>query len=328
MPSANTPNISVMLLVYNRSEFLAEAIDSLLAQSFKEFELILIDDHSTQPDCLELLEQYRKKDTRIRLIRQPENLGVAAGRNRAIAEAQAPYIATLDDDDLYESNKLQLQYDCLEQNPQLGACATLEKTIYRGGRIVRDEAAGKTNLEWLPATQSPNHLGRYLANHTALVRRSALLETGGYRLWFTYCAEDWDLSKRLEERYPTALLPYSLYRWRRSGTTLSTRPLCHLYGVAARLSACMRRLGLRDPIPDIKHLNDRELHADIWSVLAQLSQIPAHYMSKAPKVIARWVQEAIEAELQQSHAIQAQAYRNQHNQLMQSLPAEWDKVWL
>lgn len=106
--------ISVVMPVYNASRFLEQAVDSVLAQSHKNFELILVDDCSTD-NSLELARSYEKLDSRIRVIESPVNQGVAKTRNVGIAEARGEYIALLDSDDVWLDTKLEKQLDLIKR---------------------------------------------------------------------------------------------------------------------------------------------------------------------------------------------------------------------
>lgn len=106
--------ISVVMPVYNASRFLEQAVDSVLAQSHKNFELILVDDCSTD-DSLELARSYEKLDSRIRVIESPVNQGVAKTRNTGIAEARGEYIALLDSDDVWLDTKLEKQLELIKR---------------------------------------------------------------------------------------------------------------------------------------------------------------------------------------------------------------------
>jgi glycosyltransferase involved in cell wall biosynthesis len=113
-PSGNDPVFSIVLPTYNRPELLRRAISSVCRQTFQDFELIVVDDGSTVPCCSGLAEPV---DPRIRLIRNPSNIGVAGARNVAIAAARGTYISFLDDDDEYRSSFLSSSYACLKDTP-------------------------------------------------------------------------------------------------------------------------------------------------------------------------------------------------------------------
>lgn len=114
-PAASvTPAISVIVPAYNAGRYLGRSIRSVRAQTFPDFELIVVDDGSTD-DTLDVLRRYVDEDPRIRCIAQPRG-GVAAARNRALAEARGAYVANLDADDLWRQNFLERTWAALEAN--------------------------------------------------------------------------------------------------------------------------------------------------------------------------------------------------------------------
>ena len=110
--------ISVIMATYNHAAFVAQTIRSVLDQSHKDFEFLIVDDASTDGTA-EIVEHFN--DPRIVFWRGNENLGSAARRNELIARAQGPYIAVQNSDDLWEEHKLALQFAFMEANPQCGA---------------------------------------------------------------------------------------------------------------------------------------------------------------------------------------------------------------
>ncbi len=104
----SAPRVSVVTPVYNSALYLAETLDSVLAQSMRDWEMLLVDDGSTD-DSLAVAEAYASRDPRIRVLRSERNLGVARTRNRGVAESRGDYIALLDSDDLWMPDKLEKQ---------------------------------------------------------------------------------------------------------------------------------------------------------------------------------------------------------------------------
>ena len=104
----SAPRVSVVMPVYNSSPYLHEALDSVLAQSMEDWELLLADDGSTD-DSFAVAEAYASRDPRIRVLHSERNLGVARTRNRGVAESRGEYIALLDSDDLWMPDKLEKQ---------------------------------------------------------------------------------------------------------------------------------------------------------------------------------------------------------------------------
>lgn len=112
---SNTPFFSIIMPIYNVEKHLTQAIDSVLTQTYKEFELILVDDCS--PDnCLQLCEEYAKKDNRIKVIHHEENKGLSAARNTGLDNAIGCYIWFMDSDDYVDSYLLEKVYESINKN--------------------------------------------------------------------------------------------------------------------------------------------------------------------------------------------------------------------
>ncbi len=113
------PRVSVVMPVYNGERFLAEAIESILAQTFEDFEFIIVDDGSGDRSA-DIIADYARKDERIRIVTLPRNMGVAAAHNAGIAASSGAYIATMDCDDISLPQRLQRQVDYLKAHPAIG----------------------------------------------------------------------------------------------------------------------------------------------------------------------------------------------------------------
>ena len=131
-----TPLISVIMAVHNSENFLEERILSVLGQSFKDFELILIDDLSTD-DSLKITQKYKKKDRRIILLKNKKNLGPAGTRNEGLKKARGKYIAILDSDDLSHPERLKRQFNYLEEHPDIFLVGSSAIFIDEEGREIR-----------------------------------------------------------------------------------------------------------------------------------------------------------------------------------------------
>ena len=118
--------VSVIMPVYNGEKYIAEAIESILNQTFQNYELIIINDASTD-NTVNIIENY--KDSRIRLIQNNSNLGLGLVRNIGLNNARGKYIAWLDSDDINMDTRLEKQVNLLENNPNIGLCGTWVKTI-------------------------------------------------------------------------------------------------------------------------------------------------------------------------------------------------------
>lgn len=134
------PQLSVIFPCYNAAEYLQEAINSILTQTFPDFELIIIDDGSTD-DSAEIIS--KQTDPRLRVIRNEKNLGLIKTLNKGIAAANGKYIARMDADDVSRPERFEKQISFLESNPQTGVCGTWmfmihNSTVYKHRYITSD----------------------------------------------------------------------------------------------------------------------------------------------------------------------------------------------
>jgi glycosyltransferase involved in cell wall biosynthesis len=184
------PTVSVIIPTYNRAGMLKEAIDSVLAQDFTDFELIVVDDGSTD-DTPRILRAYGSK---IRVIRQP-NQGVSAARNRGIAAASGRFIAFLDSDDLWLPCKLAIQIDFFKKNPDALICQTEEIWIRNGVRVNPKERHRK--VSGMIFEQS---LDLCLVSPSAVMARAGLFDRFGLFDENLPACEDYDMWLRVSCR--------------------------------------------------------------------------------------------------------------------------------
>ncbi len=135
MPRANNtvPGISVVMPAYNAEKTLAAAVQSVLAQTYADFELLIVDDCSTDGTAA-LAEQLARRDSRIRILRNERNSGVSVSRNFGVAQAKYPWIALLDSDDQWTPEKLERQLRVLETQEDAGLIFTGVSYIDEAGR--------------------------------------------------------------------------------------------------------------------------------------------------------------------------------------------------
>jgi glycosyltransferase involved in cell wall biosynthesis len=190
------PQVSVIIPTYNRGWIIKEAIDSVLAQDYTEFELIIVDDGSTDHTSY-VLDSYGKD---IKVISQ-KNKGVSAARNRGIAEASGKFIAFLDSDDLWLSQKLSVQIEFFNQMPDALICQTEEVWIRNGLRVNPKKRHKKpSGMIFEPS------LALCLVSPSAVMIRRFLFEkVGGFDETLPAC-EDYDLWLRISCRYPIYLI--------------------------------------------------------------------------------------------------------------------------
>jgi len=196
--------VSVVLTTYNRAELLPRAINSVLIQSFCDFELIVVDDHS-QDGTAEICEAFT--DKRIRYVQHTENRGLGAARNTGISLAGGEFIAFLDDDDEWLPSKLEKQVIHFRTVPQSVALVYCWMDCYEGERVVYERHPDlRGNIFRKMLERQP--LGN---GSTWLVRRWAVEEVGGFDE--TLCRGiDGDFARRLSLQYEVDFLPEVLVK--------------------------------------------------------------------------------------------------------------------
>ena len=123
------PQITVLMTVYSSDRFLAEAIESILNQTFQSYEFLIVIEAGAKESVVNIVTHYMQIDSRIRTVTNKTRLGLAESLNVGIREAKGKYIARMDDDDISLPERFQKQYELMEREPKLGLCGTLQTTI-------------------------------------------------------------------------------------------------------------------------------------------------------------------------------------------------------
>jgi glycosyltransferase involved in cell wall biosynthesis len=189
--------------VHNAMPYLGESIRSILEQTFTDFELVILDDASTDGSSDELCE-WAKKDARIRLYRSERNLGLSGSSNLVVSLARAPLIARMDADDLSLPERLMCQWEVMRRLPDVALVGALSDGIDSAGRRVRPRD------RWRLVRRSPFPP---FPHGSVMFRRSVFDEVGGYKeeLWG---GEDQDLFLRMAREKRVVVLPDVLYHYR------------------------------------------------------------------------------------------------------------------
>jgi glycosyltransferase involved in cell wall biosynthesis len=194
----------------NAEAFVAAAIDSALAQTYPDFELVVVDDASTDQTA-HIVASYAAKDSRIRLLRQAECGGAATAWNRALREARGEWIAVLDADDLWHPRRLELQLAVVDANASVVLISSEYEWMDTEGRplVTRSRRAGP---EWWLLWQL--HFKNVIGGHSqVLYRRKSALACGGYRPECRF-AEDYQMWIDITKDGGVACVPEVLMRYR------------------------------------------------------------------------------------------------------------------
>ena len=229
------PAVTVLMAVYNGERHLEESIDSVFAQTFEDFELLVVDDGSTDATS-QILAGY--VDSRLRVIRNELNLGVTRSLNRGLGESRGCYVARQDADDISEPDRLERQAAFLDVNPDVTILASSYLRIRDDGSVsgirnVPTEAVGaRWRLLFLNA----------FTNSSVMFRRDDVERLGGFREEFAY-AQDYDLWSRLAFTGNVAALPDTLARYRDTRGSLTAALAAKVDDVDRISRDNMRRLG-------------------------------------------------------------------------------------
>ncbi len=200
------PKVSVVIPAYNAMAYLPETLESVLRQTVTDFEVLIINDGSSD-HIVQWVAQIT--DPRVKLISQ-QNQGVSVARNTGLAHAQGEYMAFLDADDLWEPTKLEKQVQYLEDKPEVGLVyswtALIDERGNPTGRVYAFDAEGNVWEQLL--------VGDPISNGSSCMVRRSCFETVGVFDRSLTSAEDYDMWLRIAARYPFAVVrePLTLYR--------------------------------------------------------------------------------------------------------------------
>ena len=256
------PAVSVAMVVCNVERFLGEAIESILGQTFREFEFIIVDFGSTDKSK-EIVASYAAKDSRVRLHEIP-HCGLGEARNAACFLARGQYIAIMDADDVSLPDRLMWEVKFLEKHPEVGVVGGAVDWIDANGACVTHSAVppGVT----LSRPEGNRELQSALLKDcpfwqpSVLMRREAFVLVGGYRPAFAP-TEDYDLWLRIAEHFEMANLKQVVlnYRIHPHQVSVRRRKQQTLGTLAALASTAARRKGEPDPLNSVKEITPEVL---------------------------------------------------------------------
>lgn len=218
--------VSIIMPNYNGQQYIARTIESVLAQTFENFEFIIIDDGSND-DSWGIIQKFN--DKRIRAEKMPSNEHICYALNYGLKKARGNYIARIDSDDLWEPDKLAKQVCFLEKNPEYGACFTWVTVIDENNRVLsRDESdrvdlfhvSNKTQAEWV------HHFffnGSCLCHPSVVIPRSVIEKVGDFDYALVQI-QDFDMWVRIAKEFPIHVIeePLTQYRWASNGGSVSS----------------------------------------------------------------------------------------------------------
>jgi glycosyltransferase involved in cell wall biosynthesis len=242
--NSNTPEISVLISCYNASRWLHEAINSVLKQTYENFELILVDDGS-EDETWNIIQSYQKTDNRIVTISK-KNTGLADSLNVGISQARGKWIARLDADDLCEVTRLEKQLAFVRNHPEVILLGTGFLEIDAQDRIIKKNMYPSGHRQLVKKLE---RLQRFFPHSSTFYCTEKVRQVGGYNLRIRR-AEDKDLWLKLALHGKIACLPKALIRMRKHSGQIShtDNGQRQLYdGIAATVCHFLRESGCKDP---------------------------------------------------------------------------------
>ncbi|MEQ9467747.1 MAG: glycosyltransferase family 2 protein [Ekhidna sp.] len=261
MHQSNKPVLSVIMPVYNAEKYVAQAIESILSQSFEDFELLLADDGSID-NSRQVIEKFRT-DKRVTITNNETNLGKVVTVNRLFKNATGEYVTVHDADDWSYLNRFQAQIDYLKSNPEIGFCGT---NFYNEENSTVSKSDLKTDsFELKEALSKESQM-----HGPTIIARSELLNTV-YRDFFDGYGEDYDMTLRLLDKSLPGNLKEHLYHYRNLRGSLSkkiTPRKLYLHEIARILW----RQRIDNGIDDLESGNQKQLET-------RLEEMMGSYMS-------------------------------------------------
>ena len=210
------PKVTVLMSVYNGEKYLNEAIDSILGQTFKDFEFLIVNDGSTDKTA-EILESYN--DPRIKIINNRKNIGLTKSLNIGLRVAKGEYIARQDADDISMPERLKKEVEFLEKHRDYAVVGTFLKILNEDSEIIftLEKPIEDTNIrEFLKKDNC-------IAHGSVMIRKTYLLNVGLYYNEFIEESQDYELWLRISEKYKMYNIPEYLYMWRNHNENISIK---------------------------------------------------------------------------------------------------------
>jgi len=245
--TTRTPRVAVVLPVYNGERYLVESVESVLAQTFTDFELVVVDDGSTDHTA-EILAGFR--DPRVRVIRFPENRGMVTALNTGIRESQSELIARMDADDICVPQRFERQVEFLDAHPNVGLCGTWTQGFGEESSLMRPPVT--------PERIRARLFFGWAMDHPSLLMRRDVLQRHelAYDDRFRH-VEDFDLFIRAAEVTELANVSQILLHTRAHPEEVSVRHRGEQLQTEARLFARQLRMLMPDATPEEEEFHVR-----------------------------------------------------------------------
>ncbi len=209
------PKVSVIMAAYNSDKYIEEAILSILNQTLKDFELIIVDDCSTD-NVPEIIKKYQELDPRIITVRNETNSGLTISWNRGIKLAKTDYVLMMDSDDIAYPNRLETQYNFMEQNPNVPLIGSGVELMDENGHVFK-RRIGLTDpdeIKFRILLRNP------FVHPSTIYRRGVFEEMGGYNKKYEN-SEDYALFSAITEKYRPVCIPQILLKYRQNHQSIT-----------------------------------------------------------------------------------------------------------
>ena len=245
----NSSLVSVLIPAYNCALFVEQTVQSVLNQSYANFEILICDDESTD-NTLAIIRNLAKHDGRIKVYENNGNKGKVLTINYLLQEVAGDYITILDSDDFFSPNKLEQQVKFLEEHPEIGACGCNYASIDSLGRIMNTSNLPLSDPEIRAYIQDHNLKDFAFCCSSLMIQRKVYEVVGGYRTFFIDCCigEDIDWILRISEKFSVANVDFVGYYYRFHPSSL-TRKINfaiknrHMHDVVAFLAEQRKKCG-------------------------------------------------------------------------------------
>ncbi|MBT3539013.1 glycosyltransferase family 2 protein [Candidatus Parcubacteria bacterium] len=209
------PKISILMSAYNAESFIASAIKSVLDQSFKDFECVIVNDGSTDGTD-KIIEQFRKSDPRIHVIHNEKNIGLTRSLNMGLSHCLGDYIARLDADDVCANDRLEMQYKLMESTKDIALCGSSAWYLDEN-----DKKIGEKNLPTDYVDIKKKLLFNNQFVHSSLFIRKNVLDKEGFYNESFKASQDYELILRIASKYRVENISKHLVGWRVEENSLS-----------------------------------------------------------------------------------------------------------
>ena len=317
------PKITVLMSVYNGEKYLRQAIDSILSQTFKDFEFLIINDNSTDKTA-KILQRYN--DSRIKTINNKKNMGLTKSLNIGIRKAQGKYIARMDADDISLSNRLHKQFQFLENHKNIGVVGSSVYLINQsGGKIEKQSIPQKHFLiKW-------NYFTGSSMSHPTIMIRAKVLKVNLYNENFI-SAQDAELFSRLlfDKNIKFANLDNCLLKYRKhSNSVTKKRPIGQeeksveiriknierYINLSNKEKEIIRAIKIKNKLTIKNILNERKIYKRLFHTYRKKDELDKEQAKKIGSCLFKKTRELIKKYLREKFPHIYRIYYNKHKKL-------------